>query len=120
MQNQECFNPAQITRINFYQTRKDDDYIYQKERKIFGYVISKSGFRYKYFSKEILSQEYILSEHDRLIINNEVYIKPNITISFSDGSDIIRYFQTNEEATEYLNKLCEWCKPVKFIDNDEI
>lgn len=49
------------------------------------------------------------STHEIHPTTREVYEKPNITIKFTDGKTINKYFDTNEGLEQWWNYVCESC-----------
>ena len=76
----------------------------------FNTFLGKIVFRKEYFriyrflnGHEYLDMEEFLQKGIYKLINNEVYVKPKITFKFKNINDYSLYFETKNEAIQWLD-----------------
>ena len=99
-------NPEQVTHIKTYTLRKDTWYKIVPERTTWygkvipEYVKAISGLFNDYASVD----EFLSADPNSKVIGGEIYSKPHIKITLSNGKYIEKYFETIEEMSQYIKE----------------
>lgn len=95
-------NPEQVTHIKTYTLRKDKWYKIIPERTTwYGKVIPE--YVIGRLTRDYASvDEFLSANPDNKVVGGEIYTKPHIEITLSNGKYIEKYFETIEEMSQYI------------------
>ena len=99
-------NPEQVTHITTYTLRKNEWYKIIPERTTWygkivpEYVKPFSGLLDHYETVD----KFLSANSDSIIVGGEIYSKPHIKITLSNGKYIEKYFETIEEMAQYIKE----------------
>lgn len=113
--HKEYYNPEQIVSVKALDLYRESRFMYKKGIKLIGFVIKKPCFKddFALIWDLTLSKEDILKNRDLTIIDNKVFTKHRVVITFSNDSTKIKYFNSFNEAFDYAERLKE---RYKFIE----
>ena len=95
------YNLDKLIKIEYQDVTKSIWYDYKNEKKIFGFVIRKAGFRKAGYYGLYSYKEYL--DGHFLGKGSEVFEHPKAVLHFQEGYKQVRYFYTYEKCVNFVN-----------------
>jgi len=95
------FNLDKLIRVTVNDLYASKWYVFKKEKKLFGIVIREKGFYTCIYDSYIGTQ----APENHVIIDNIMFEKPGVVLSFQDGHKKTFYFNSLEDAEAFARNL---------------
>lgn len=95
------YNTNKIIKVAYNEFTPSFRYQYRPQKKFFGIEMQREGIY------EVVFDDYLGTKipENYTLISNTVYKKPHVMIYFEGGFELAYYFQTEEEASRYMDEL---------------